>query len=182
MTVLETQGLAAKNASRILSVAGTDRKNKALEAICKALLERQEELLAANGADLAAAREGGMIPSLIDRLSLDAKRIEGIVEGVRQVAALPDPIGQVTKMERRPNGLIIGRRRVPLGVVGIIYEARPNVTVDAAALCLKSGNAVILRGGKEAIHSNKAAVHIMRDALESVGLPRDCVTLVEDTS
>ncbi|MGN0967807.1 MAG: glutamate-5-semialdehyde dehydrogenase, partial [Oscillospiraceae bacterium] len=181
MTVLETQGLAAKNAARILAVAGTDLKNKALAAICKALVERREELLAANEADLAAAQAGGMSAALLDRLALDTKRIDGIVEGVRQVAALPDPIGQVTKMERRPNGLIIGRRRVPLGVVGIIYEARPNVTVDAAALCLKSGNAVILRGGKEAIHSNKASVHIMRDALESVGLPRDCVTLVEDT-
>ena len=182
MTILETQGLAAKNAARVLSVAGTDRKNKVLEAICQGLMEHREELLSANEKDLTAARESGMSPALIDRLSLDAKRIEGIVEGVRQVAALPDPIGQVTKMERRPNGLIIGRRRVPLGVVGIIYEARPNVTVDAAALCLKSGNAVILRGGKEAIHSNKASVHIMRDALESVGLPRDCVALVEDTS
>lgn len=181
MTVLETQGLAAKNAARVLAVAGTDRKNKALAAICTALLERREEILFANEKDLAAARESGMSAALLDRLALDLKRIDGIVEGVRQVAALPDPIGQVTKMERRPNGLIIGRRRVPLGVVGIIYEARPNVTVDAAALCLKSGNAVILRGGKEAIHSNKASVHIMRDALESVGLPRDCVTLVEDT-
>ena len=181
MTVLETQGLAAKNAARVLAVAGTGLKNKALSAICTALLERREEILFANEKDLAAARERGMSAALLDRLALDAKRIDGIVEGVRQVAALPDPIGQVTKMERRPNGLIIGRRRVPLGVVGIIYEARPNVTVDAAALCLKSGNAVILRGGKEAIHSNKASVHIMRDALESVGLPRDCVTLVEDT-
>ena len=182
MTVLETQGLAAKHAARVLAVAGADKKNEALRAICAALLERQEDILAANEKDLAAARESGMIPALIDRLSLDAKRIEGIVEGVRQVAALPDPIGQVTKMERRPNGLIIGRRRVPLGVVGIIYEARPNVTVDAAALCLKSGNAVILRGGKEAINSNLTTVHIMRDALESVGLPRDCISLVTDTS
>ena len=182
MTVLETQGLAAKHAARVLAVAGADKKNEALHAICAALLERQEDILAANEKDLTAARESGMIPALIDRLSLDAKRIEGIVEGVRQVAALPDPIGQVTKMERRPNGLIIGRRRVPLGVVGIIYEARPNVTVDAAALCLKSGNAVILRGGKEAISSNLTTVHIMRDALESVGLPRDCISLVTDTS
>lgn len=182
MTVLETQGLAAKNAARVLAVAGTDLKNRALDAICSGLTDHREEILSANEQDLAAARESGMIPALIDRLSLDAGRIEGIVEGVRQVAALPDPIGQVTKMERRPNGLIIGRRRVPLGVVGIIYEARPNVTVDAAALCLKSGNAVILRGGKEAIHSNTAAVGVMRDALESVGLPRDCVALVTDTS
>lgn len=182
MTVLETQGLAAKYAARVLAVAGADLKNKALDAICRGLMDHREEILSANEKDLTAARESGMIPALIDRLALDIKRIEGIVEGVRQVAALPDPIGQVTKMERRPNGLIIGRRRVPLGVVGIIYEARPNVTVDAAALCLKSGNAVILRGGKEAIHSNTAAVGIMRDALELVGLPRDCVALVTDTS
>ena len=123
-----------------------------------------------------------MRPALVDRLALDEGRIAGIVEGVRQVAALPDPIGQVVKMETRPNGLTIGRRRVPLGVIGIIYEARPNVTVDAAALCLKSGNAVILRGGKEAFRSNKAFVAVLRDALESAGLPRDCVALVEDTS
>ena len=181
LTALETQGLAAKKAARVLAAAGTDLKNKALEAICRALLERREEILAANEEDLAAARERGMIPALIDRLTLTPQRIEGMVEGVRQVAALPDPIGQVTKMERRPNGLVIGRRRVPLGVVGIIYEARPNVTVDAAALCLKSGNAVILRGGKEAICSNLTLADIMRDALESAGLPRDCVSLVGDT-
>lgn len=182
MTILETQGLAAKHAERVLSTAGADVKNRALEAIGRALLERQEEILAANERDLTAARENGMAPAMLDRLALDAGRLAGIVEGVRQVAALPDPIGQVTKMERRPNGLIIGRRRVPLGVVGIIYEARPNVTVDAAVLCLKSGNAVILRGGKEAICSNTAFVGIMRDALESAGLPRDCVSLVGDTS
>ena len=182
MTILEGQGLAAKVAARTLSVADTALKNKALEAIAQTLLDRQEEILTANAQDLAAARESGMRASLQDRLALDGKRIAGIVEGVRQVAALPDPIGQVTKMEKRPNGLIIGRRRVPLGVIGIIYEARPNVTVDAAALCLKSGNTVILRGGKEAFQSNLAFVSIMRDALESVGLPRDCVALVTDTS
>ena len=182
LTVLEKQGKAAKEAARVLAVAGTALKNKALDAICTALKARAGEILSANAMDLSAAKAAGMIPALMDRLTLTAQRIDGIVEGVRQVAALPDPIGQVTKMERRPNGLIIGRRRVPLGVVGIIYEARPNVTVDAAALCLKSGNAVILRGGKEAIHSNTTTVGIMRDALESVGLPRDCVNLVEDTS
>jgi len=182
MTVLELQGKAAKEAARTLSVAGTDLKNKALDAICMALVRRQDEILAANELDLEAAKLNGMIPAMIDRLTLTAQRIDGIVEGVAQVAALPDPIGQVTKMERRPNGLIIGRRRVPLGVVGIIYEARPNVTVDAAALCLKSGNAVILRGGKEAICSNRTTVAIMRDALESVGLPADCINLVADTS
>ncbi len=182
MTILETQGLAAKNASRILAVAGTARKNKALEAIAAALEERRADILEANAQDMEAARAAGMRPALQDRLALDEGRIAGIVEGVRQVKALPDPIGTVTRMETRPNGLTIGRRRVPLGVIGIIYEARPNVTVDAAVLCLKSGNAVILRGGKEAFHSNKAFISIMRDALESEGLPRDCVGLVEDTS
>lgn len=182
MTILETQGLAAKNASRILAVADTAKKNGALEAVAAALLARQGDILSANAMDLAAAREAGMRQSLQDRLALDENRIAGIVEGVRQVCALPDPIGAVTKMDKRPNGLIIGRRRVPLGVIGIIYEARPNVTVDAAALCLKSGNAVILRGGKEAFHSNEMLVRIMRDALESALLPRDCVSLVMDVS
>ena len=182
MTQLETQGLAAKNAARVLSVAGTARKNKALEAIAAAILERQGEILAANAADLEAGKASGLRPALLDRLALDEGRIAGIVEGVRQVAALPDPIGEVTKMSTRPNGLVIGKRRVPLGVIGIIYEARPNVTVDAAALCLKSGNTVILRGGKEAFRSNQAFVSVMRDALEGAGLPRDCVALVMDTS
>ncbi|WP_297235093.1 glutamate-5-semialdehyde dehydrogenase [uncultured Flavonifractor sp.] len=182
MTQLEMQGLAAKNASRVLSIAGTAKKNAALEAIASALEGRQSEILAANQEDMTAAKAAGMRPSLQDRLALDAGRIAGIVDGVRQVAALPDPIGEITKMSTRPNSLVIGKRRVPLGVIGIIYEARPNVTVDAAALCLKSGNTVILRGGKEAFHSNQAFVSIMRDALESAGLPRDCVALVTDTT
>ena len=182
MTQLEMQGLAAKNASRVLSITGTAKKNAALEAIASALEARQEEILAANLEDMTAAKAAGMRPSLQDRLALDGSRIAGIVDGVRQVAALPDPIGEITKMSTRPNGLVIGKRQVPLGVIGIIYEARPNVTVDAAALCLKSGNAVILRGGKEAFHSNQAFVSIMRDALESAGLPRDCVALVTDTT
>ena len=182
MTILETQGLAAKHAARSLSVAGTAAKNAALEAIAQALLAHQADILAANAQDLEAARAAGMRPALLDRLALDEKRIAGIVEGVRQVAALPDPIGETVKETLRPNGLRIGKRRVPLGVIGIIYEARPNVTVDAAALCLKSGNAVILRGGKEAFRSNEALVEVMRDALEAAGLPRDCVALVQDTS
>jgi glutamate-5-semialdehyde dehydrogenase len=182
MTQLETQGLAAKNAARVLAVAGTARKNEALQVIAASIRARTQEILDANAADLEAARAANMRPALLDRLSLDAARIDGIVEGVLQVAALPDPIGEVTKMSTRPNGLTIGKRRVPLGVIGIIYEARPNVTVDAAALCLKSGNAVILRGGKEAYQSNHAFVSIMRDALEQAGLPRDCVALVTDTS
>ena len=174
MTTLETQGLAAKNAERVLAAAGTAKKNAALEAIARSLAARQEEILSANALDLAEARNSGMRPALQDRLALDEGRIRGIVEGVRQVCALPDPIGTVTKMDQRPNGLVIGKRRVPLGVIGIIYEARPNVTVDAAALCLKSGNSVLLRGGREAFHSNKALISVMRDALEHVGLPRDC--------
>jgi len=182
MTVLETQGLAARNAARVLALAGTDRKNEALEAIAQAVLERKDEILAANAADVEAGRENGLKESLIDRLTLNDARIEAIVEGVRQVQALADPIGETVKETRRPNGLILSKRRVPLGVIGIIYEARPNVTVDAAVLCLKAGNAVILRGGKEAFRSNKAFITVMRDALEKVGLPRDCVALVEDTT
>ncbi len=182
MTILETQAMSAKNAARILAVAGTQRKDSALEAIAAALLAKQDDILSANEKDMAAARENGMSEALLDRLLLTSQRISGIVEGVRQVRMLPDPIGEVTHMTRRPNGLLIGKRRVPLGLIGIIYEARPNVTVDAAVLCLKSGNAVILRGGKEAIASNTAFVKIMRDALEEAGLPRDCICLVEDVS
>ena len=182
MTILETQGLAARNAARVLAVAGTAKKDEALEAIAAALEANASRVLEANAADLEEARENGMRPSLLDRLALDEGRIAGIVAGVRQVKSLPDPIGVTTKMYTRPNGLTIGKRRVPLGVIGIIYEARPNVTVDAAALCLKSGNPVILRGGKEAFHSSSAMVAVMRDALESVGLPRDCIALVCDTS
>lgn len=181
-TALERQGLLARTAARTLAIAGTTRKNAALEAIADILTERRALWLAANAEDVAAAREAGMRPAMLDRLTLTEARIAGIVEGVRQVAALPDPIGAVTKMETRPNGLIIGRRRVPLGVIAIIYEARPNVTADAAALCLKSGNACILRGGKEAIRSNRAAIALMREALERAGLPADCISLVQDTS
>ena len=182
MTALEMQGKQAKAAARTLAVAGTQMKNAALEAIAAALETRIGDILAANALDLKAAQENNMRPSLLDRLALDEGRIAAMAEGVRQVAALSDPIGTVTEMAQRPNGLIIGKRRVPLGVIGIIYEARPNVTVDAAALCLKSGNAVILRGGKEAIHANAALTALMRSALEEVGLPADCVALVQDTS
>jgi len=182
MTLLETQGLAARNAARVLAIAGSARKDAALDAIACALEERTPELLDANRLDMKRARQSGMRPALLDRLSLDENRITAIIDGVHQVRALPDPIGTVTKMSVRPNGLTIGRRRVPLGVIGMIYEARPNVTPDAAVLCLKSGNAVILRGGKEAFSSNQAFVRVMRDALESVGLPRDCVSLITDTS
>ncbi len=182
MTALQEQGRRAKDASYTLAAAGTERKNAALEAIAKTLMERRDEWLAANAEDVAAAKEAGMRPAMLDRLTLTEERIAGIAEAVRQVIALPDPIGRVDKMETRPNGLIIGRRRVPLGVVAIIFEARPNVTVDAAALCLKSGNVCILRGGREAIRSNRTAVELMRRALVSAGLPEDCVSLVQDIS
>ena len=182
MTALQEQGRRAKAASYTLATAGTARKNAALEAIAETLTKRSAEWLAANGSDVAAAKEAGMRPAMLDRLTLTEERVSGIVEAVRQVIALPDPIGKVDKMETRPNGLIIGRRRVPLGVVAIIFEARPNVTVDAAALCLKSGNVCILRGGKEAIRSNRKAAELMRAALKSAGLPEDCVSLVQDTS
>jgi glutamate-5-semialdehyde dehydrogenase len=182
MTVLEQQGFSASQAARTLSIAGTKKKNQALHAIAEALTAHQDKIIAANALDLENGKKSGLSDSLLDRLSLSADRISGIVEGVLQVEALPDPIGEFIKMTTRPNGLIIGKKRVPLGVIGIIYEARPNVTVDAAILCLKSGNATILRGGKEAIASNQALVSIMRDALVSAGLPADCVSLVADTS
>lgn len=182
MTALETQGMLAKKAERQLAVAGMAEKNAALEAVAQALIDRQDEWLAANERDMAAARASGMRESMLDRLKMDKARVEGVADGVLQVAALPDPVGQVVKTVTRPNGLIIQQRRVPIGVIGIIYEARPNVTVDAAALCLKSGNAVILRGGKEAFNSNITAVGIIRDALGKAGLPADCVSLVQDTS
>ena len=182
MTALQQQGAAAKAATYVLSTAGTAKKNAALEAIARILTERQDEWLAANAEDVAAAKEAGIRPAMLDRLTLTPERIAGIVDGVRQVAALPDPIGRADKTETRPNGLIISRRRVPLGVIAIIFEARPNVTVDAAALCLKSGNVCILRGGREAIRSNRCAAALMREALASAGLPEDCISLVQDTS
>ena len=182
MTALQQQGQAAKDAAYVLSTAGTARKNAALAAIADTLAQHQSQWLEANAQDVAAAKEAGIRPAMLDRLTLTPERIAGIVEGVRQVATLPDPIGRVDKMETRPNGLIIGRRRVPLGVIAIIFEARPNVTVDAAALCLKSGNACILRGGKEAIRSNRCAAELMRQALRTAGLPEDCICLVQDTS
>ena len=181
MTRLEEMGALAKQAARKLAVAGS-QKDKALEAIADALTAHTQEILAANGEDLDAARANGMSQSLLDRLALNEKRIQGMAQGVRQVAAQPDPVGQVLEGSLRPNGLRIERVSVPLGGVGMIYEARPNVTADAAALCLKAGNAVILRGGKEAFRSNRAIAQVMRQAVESAGLPADSIQLVEDTS
>ena len=182
MNALYVQGAAAKQAARILAITGTAAKNRALEEIAVAIEENAAYILQANALDIENAKKANMRSALLDRLLLDAKRIAGIVEGVRQVAALPDPIGVVSEMQTRPNGLIIGKRTVSLGVIGIIYEARPNVTVDSAVLCLKAGNAVILRGGKEAFNSNKAFVSVLRKGLAKAGLPEDSVALVEDTS
>ncbi|MDD3347381.1 glutamate-5-semialdehyde dehydrogenase [Oscillibacter sp.] len=181
MTALEQQGRLAKAASRRLASAKTAEKNQALEGIAQILTQRQAEWLSANAEDVAAAKAAGMGEAMLDRLTLTPARVAGIVEGVRQVAALPDPIGRVTKMETRPNGLIIGKRMVPLGVIAIIFEARPNVTVDAAALCLKSGNVCMLRGGREAIRSNRCVTELMRCALREAGLSEDCISLVQDT-
>lgn len=182
MTELEKMGSAAKQAERVLSVAGTNKKNAALEAIAAALLDNKQKIISANGEDLKNAEKSGLKKAFIDRLTLTDGRIEAMAQGVREVCALSDPIGEVISMADRPNGLTIGKKRVPLGVIGIIFEARPNVTVDAAVLCLKSGNACILRGGKEAILSNSVLVDIMRNALSETGLPEDCICQVRDTS
>ena len=180
--MLERMGAAARAAARALASATAGEKNKALQCMAQSLLERQEEILAANRQDMDAAAESGMAKAMLDRLSLSPSRIAGMADGLRQVAALADPVGEIVQGGLRPNGLRIEKTRVPLGVVGIIYEARPNVTSDAAALCLKAGNAVILRGGKEALRSNAAVADALRDGLASAGLNPDAVQLVRDTS
>lgn len=180
--MLEQLGIRAKEAEKRLMVASTAEKNKALEKIAEQLLQNTEAIMEANQIDLNNGKENGMPLSLQDRLKLDKERIEGMAKGVLDVAKLPDPVGKVLKTVERPNGLLIQKVSTPLGVIGVIFEARPNVTSDAAALCLKSGNTVILRGGKEAIHSNQAIAGIMRSAVEEAGLPKDVIQLVEDTS
>lgn len=180
MTRLEEMGAAAKTAARVLAQAGAE-KETALLHCAQALVNRQEEILQANDADIAAAVKNGMSTAMVDRLRLNPQRIEDMAKGVSDVAKEPDPVGRVLSGETRPNGLRLEKITVPLGVIGIIYESRPNVTSDAAALCLKAGNAVILRGGKEALRSNSAIANVLRDALTESGLPRDCVQLVKDT-
>jgi len=182
MTELAKKGQLAKKAAMVLMTADTEIKNRALAEIAREISARAGEVLEANRRDTEAAVKNGISNALLDRLTLTQERIEGIIKGVNEVIELPDPIGEVLETTVRPNGMEIQKLSVPLGVIGIIYEARPNVTVDAAVLCLKAGNAVILRGGKEAFNSNLALVNIMRDAIEKAGLPRDCVALVEDTS
>ncbi len=180
--MLEEIGKRAKQAERVLSVAGTEVKNRALYAIADMIKEKSELIISANMKDVRIARLNGMKEALIDRLVLTKDRIDSMVKGACEVAAADDPVGKIIAGSVRPNGLKIEKVTVPLGVIAVIYEARPNVTLDAAVLCLKSGNSVILRGGKEAIHSNIAIANVMRAAIKKAGLPEDCIQLIEDTS
>lgn len=179
---IQTLGIRAKDASRLCAKLGTQAKNRGLLAVAGELRSQSAYLLEENEKDLKAAKEKGVKQSLIDRLRLTEQRISDMAEGLTQVAALEDPIGEVLSMKNRPNGLRVGKKRVPLGVVGIIYESRPNVTADAFGLCFKTGNAVILRGGSDAIHSNLAVTKVIKEGLEKENLPQDAILLVEDTS
>ncbi|MFH1487064.1 MAG: glutamate-5-semialdehyde dehydrogenase [Chloroflexota bacterium] len=180
-TEVETKGQAAKAASRRMVFLPTDIKNKALLNIAEALGKRESEILSANQVDYKEGEGAGMSAALLDRLMLNSSRLQGMASDVRAVAALPDPIGETFDMRTLPNSLQVGKRRVPLGVIGAIYESRPNVTVDIATLCLKSGNAVILRGGKEAINSNVALARMIRDAISEAGVPDGAVQFIEST-
>ena len=178
---LQTKGHAVKRAARELARTSTEVKNRALNAIADALLARSRDILAANEIDVANARESGISPAVIDRLTLNIGRLETIAADCRAVSLLPDPIGEMIDMKTLPNGMQVGRKRVPLGVIATIYESRPNVTVDIASLCLKSGNGCILRGGKETINSNKMLAAVLREAISSAGAPGEAVQLIEDT-
>ena len=180
--MLTELGIKAKKAQRIMLTKGTKEKNEALSKIADALEENSAYIIEENKKDIENGRKNGMSESLIDRLSLDEKRIKGIADAVRKIVSLPDVVGEVVEGTKRPNGLLIEKVRTPLGVIAVIYEARPNVTADAAALCLKTGNCVILRGGKEAFNSNKAVADTMRMAIVKAGLPEDAIQLVENTT
>jgi glutamate-5-semialdehyde dehydrogenase len=180
-TYMHAIGRAARAASREMARADTARKNRALAAMALAIERDCARLLAANGQDMAAAREAGLASALLDRLSLSAKTVAAMAEGLREIAKLPDPVGEVTGLNFRPSGIQVGRMRVPLGVIGIIYEARPNVTAEAAGLCLKAGNAAILRGGSEAILSNQAIAACVHEGLREAGLPETAVQVIETT-
>ncbi|HEV2611075.1 MAG TPA: glutamate-5-semialdehyde dehydrogenase [Noviherbaspirillum sp.] len=174
-------GQRARKASRAMAKADSGAKNRALSLIAAAIRRDADLLRAANRKDLAAARENGLAPALLDRLTLSDKALATMAEGLEQIVALPDPIGEISNMKYRPTGIQVGQMRVPLGVIGIIYEARPNVTVDAAGLCIKSGNATILRGGSEAIHCNQALAKLVKEGLAGAGLPEDAVQIIETT-
>lgn len=182
MSILETMGKKAKEASYELGAASTKEKDKALLAMAQELIENTNEILEANRIDLKNAEIKGTPKAMLDRLALDKDRIKAMAEGLKEVVNLQDPVGEVVSMWQRPNGLQIGQKRVPMGVIGIIYESRPNVTCDAAGLCLKTGNASILRGGSDAINSNKAIMVALTKGIERAGLPKECVQLIEDTS
>ena len=182
MTYIETLGSNAVKVKKILAVADTGKKNSALAEISRALIENSDKIIEANQKDLTAAKENGMSVSMQDRLMLNEDRIKGIASAVDELIKLEDPIGKVDNGSVRPNGMRITKIRVPMGVIGMIYESRPNVTADAATLCLKTGNAVILRGGKEAYNSNKCICEIMRDAVEKAGFPKDIIQFVDDTT
>ncbi|MCI8335859.1 MAG: glutamate-5-semialdehyde dehydrogenase [Peptococcaceae bacterium] len=182
LSPLETLAASVKNSAKTLNIAPSAKRNEAISRIAKNLLARQAEILAANAKDIAAAKENGIAAAMIDRLSLTEDRIKAISAACKQVISLPDPLGKADFGTTLPNGLEMVRVKVPLGVIGIIYEARPNVTVDAAVLCLKSGNACLLKGGKEALHSNMILRDIMQQSLEEAGLPTHCIALVEDTA
>jgi len=182
MTYIETLGSNAVKVKKILAVADTGKKNSALAEISRALIENSDKIIEANQKDLTAAKENGMSVSMQDRLMLNKDRIKGIASAVDELIKLEDPIGKVDNGSVRPNGMRITKIRVPMGVIGMIYESRPNVTADAATLCLKTGNAVILRGGKEAYNSNKCICEIMRDAVEKAGFPKDIIQFVDDTT
>lgn len=179
--MLNELGKKARAASRILAKLSQTEKNNALLAVADGLVADCDEIIAANAIDMEAAEKNGMSPALLDRLRLTKQRFEDMAEGIRQVVTLEDPIGEVLSMKERPNGLLIGQKRVPMGVIGIIYESRPNVTVDAFSLCFKTGNAVILRGGSDCIHSNIALVKVIKNALLSVGVTEDAISLIENT-
>lgn len=179
--LIQTLGQQARQAARQLARAETAAKNKALEAIAQAIMDGADEIIAANQRDLDAGKAAGLDAAMLDRLSIDAARIAAMAEGVRQIVALPDPVGAVSDMNYRPSGIQLGKMRVPIGVIGIIYESRPNVTVDAAALCLKSGNATILRGGSEAAHSNRALAACIQNGLRKAGLPEAAVQVIPTT-
>ena len=179
--LIQTMAKEAREAARRMRKAGRSQKDDALRLMAEKLLEKEAFIKKENETDVMKAREAGLSSALVDRLTLDSKTIRTMIDGLKEVQALPDPVGEVTRMWKRPNGLLVGQMRIPLGVIGFIYESRPNVTVDAASLCLKSGNAVILRGGSEAIHSNKVLGVLLKEALAEAGLPEKAIQVIPAT-
>jgi len=180
--MIKDMARAGKEASRELRKVSRAKKDQALQLMAEKLMQREKAIRQENEQDLALAKDRGLSSAMLDRLTLGAKTLRSMAEALHEVSALPDPVGEVTGMWKRPNGLVVGRVRIPLGVIGFIYESRPNVTVDAASLCLKAGNAVILKGGSEAIHSNLILGQILREALEETGLPPAAIQVIPTTA